>query len=72
MNASGNLHERELSGLANAGEKNKLDNMASLDIIQETKHISRSAFVCHMFCRGRGLEDEDKSIKVCDWETTKQ
>ena len=78
LNASGNLHERELSGPANAGEENALDNMAEaivkcifelLDIIQETGASLNTfqdllVFARHMFCRGHGLEDEDESIKA--------
>lgn len=78
MNASGNLCERELSGPANAEEENALDDMAeaivkcifkSLDIIQETGASLNTfqdllVFTRHMFCRGRGLEDEDEPIKA--------
>lgn len=89
VNASGNLCERELSGPANAEEENALDDMAeaivkcifeSLDIIQETGASLNTfqdllVFARHMFCRGRGLEDEDEPIKAVwprDWETAKQ
>ena len=88
LNASGNLYERELSGPANAEEENVLDKMAeaivkcifeSLDIIQETGASLNTfqdllVFARHMYCRGRGLEDEDESIKAVwprDWETAK-
>ena len=89
MTASSNLYERELSGPANEEEQNALDDMAeaivkcifeSLDIIQETGASLNTfqdllVFALHMFCRGRGLEDEEESIKAVwpyDWETAKQ
>ena len=51
----------------------------SLDIIQETGASLNTfqdllVFACHMFCRGRGLEDEDQMVKAIwphDWETAK-
>ena len=52
----------------------------SLDIIQETGASLNTfqdllVFARHMFCRGRGLEDENESIKavwLVDWEIAKQ
>ena len=89
LNASRNSCERELSGSANAEEENALDNLVeaivkcifeSLDITQDTGASLNTfqdllVFARHMFCRGRGLEDEDESIKAVwphDWETAKQ
>ena len=51
----------------------------SLDIIQETGASLNTfqdllVFARHMFCRGRGLEDEDQMVKAIwphDWETAK-
>ena len=51
----------------------------SLEIIQETGASLNTfqdllVFAHHMFCRGRGLEDEDQMIKAIwphDWETAK-
>ena len=84
---SGNFGETE-NGSEYTEEEDTSDEMEqtivkcifeSLDIIQETGASLNTfqdllVFARHMFCRGRGLEDEDQMVKAIwphDWETAK-
>ena len=81
--------EQFFSAPEQAEVENEFDDMGeaivkcifeSLDIIQDTGASLNTfqdllVFARHMFCRGRGLEDEDQMIKSIwphDWETARQ